>query len=87
VRFTPDQVRLAQATDRLSPHHASLSEALALTHALGQALPQMVIFGVQPAEIGWREGLSPAVEAVLPALADAVLEETKGEYHAQDSGD
>jgi two-component system response regulator MprA len=34
-----------------------------------------VIFGVQPAEIGWREGLSPAVGAALPALADAVLEE------------
>jgi hydrogenase maturation protease len=75
VRFTPDQVRLAQAADSFSFHHTGLSEVLALADALGRVLPEMVIFGVQPAEIGWREGLSPAVEAALPALADAVLEE------------
>lgn len=87
VRFTPDQARLAQAADRFSLHNAGLGEILALANALGRTLPHMVIFGVQPAEIGWREGLSPAVEAALPAMIDAVLEETKGEYHAQDSGD
>ena len=87
VRFTPDQARLAQAADRFSLHNAGLGEILALANALGRALPHMVIFGVQPAEIGWREGLSPAVEVALPAMIDAVLEETKGEYHAQDSGD
>ena len=48
---------------------------LALANALGRTLPHMVIFGVQPAEVGWRQELSPAVESMLPALADAVLEE------------
>jgi hypothetical protein len=47
----------------------------------------MVVFGVQPAEIGWKEGLSLPVETTLSALADAVLEELKGEDYAQDSGD
>ena len=75
VRFTPDEVRLAQAADSFSLHYSGLSEVLALADALGRVLPEMVIFGVQPGEIGWREGLSPAVEAALPALADAVLEE------------
>ena len=87
VRFTPDQVRLAQAADRFSLHHAGLSEVLALADALGRALPEIVIFGAQPAGVGWGEGLSPAVETVLPALIDAVLEETTGEDHAQDFGD
>jgi hydrogenase maturation protease len=87
VRFTPDEVRLAKATDRFSLHRAGLSEALALAGALGRDLPEMVIFGVQPAEIGWREGLSPAVQAALPALADAVIKEIKGENYAQDPGD
>lgn len=87
VRFTPDQARLAQTADRFSLHNAGLGEILALANALGRTLPHMVIFGVQPAEIGWRQGLSPAVEAALPAMIDAVLEETKGEYYAQDSGD
>jgi len=77
VRFTPDQARLAQAAERFSLHHAGLGEVLALANALGRALPHMVIFGVQPAEVGWREGLSPAVETALSALVDAVLEEIK----------
>jgi len=92
VRFTPADFRLLSAPDRFSLHHAGLSEVLALADALGRALPGMVIFGVQPAEVGWREGLSPAVETVLTALADSVLEEIggicpKGEDDAQDSGD
>ena len=92
VRFTPDQVRLAQPTDHFSFHCAGLSEVLALADALGRVLPEMVIFGVQLADVGWREGLSPAVEATLPALVDAVLIEItsvclKGECYAQDSGD
>nr|HID13996.1 hydrogenase maturation protease [Anaerolineae bacterium] len=96
VRFTPSDVRLASVSDRFSLHHAGLSEVLVLADALGRALPEMVIFGVQPAEVGWGEGLSPAVEAALPALADAVLssavcsrrrEEITGEDDAQDSGD
>jgi hydrogenase maturation protease len=101
VRFTPEQVRLAQTADQLSLHNAGLGETLALADALGRTLPHMVIFGVQPAEVGWRQGLSPAVETTLPALADAVLEELaeirkthkaignkeRGDDHAQDSGD
>ena len=75
VRFTPDEACLAQTADSFSFHHAGLSEVLALAQAMGRDLPEMVIFGVQPAEVGWREGLSPAVEAALPALAEAVLEE------------
>lgn len=90
VRFTPDQAELARTADHFSLHHAGLSEVLALASALGWTLPGLVIFGVQPAEIGWREGLSLAVETALSALTDAVMreiEEKKGEDHAKDSGD
>lgn len=75
VRFTPDQVLLSEATERFSFHHAGLAEVFSLTRALGRPLPPVVIFGVQPEDVGWRQGLSPAVEAGLPALIDAVLEE------------
>ncbi|RLC87110.1 MAG: Ni,Fe-hydrogenase maturation factor [Chloroflexi bacterium] len=91
VRFTPDQARLVAAGDRFSLHHAGLSEVLTLADALGRALPEMVIFGVQPAGIGWKEGLSPAVETALSVLTDAVLreitEDEREKDHAQDSGD
>ena len=75
IRFTLDEAWLAQSADSFSPHNAGLSEVLALAEALNLALPEIVVFGVQPAEIGWREGLSPAVEAVLPSLTRAVIEE------------
>ena len=90
ARFTPEQVRLARTASSFSLHHAGLSEILALADVLDHPLPEIVIFGVQPAEIGWRDGLSPAVEAALPDLVEAVIEaieEIKGENYAQDSGD
>lgn len=74
ICFTPEEVHLAQSTDTLSLHHAGLADALALAEALGLPLPQITIVGVQPTQIGWGEGLSPAVEEVLPALIEAVLE-------------
>jgi hydrogenase maturation protease len=76
VRFTPKDARLIESADGFSLHNAGLAEALALAKAVGQPLPEMVIFGVQPERVGWGEGLSPAVEATLPALVDAVLDET-----------
>ena len=75
LRLMPDDVLLISKPDSFSFHHAGLSEALALADALGRPLPEMVIFGIQPQKIGWGEGLSPAVEAALPALTDAVLNE------------
>ena len=75
VRFTPDEARLTQKDDHFSLHNAGLSEVLALANALGRTLPDFVIFGIQPAEFGWREGLSPAVEAAIPALTNAVIAE------------
>ncbi|MGD1995647.1 MAG: hydrogenase maturation protease [Anaerolineae bacterium] len=79
VRFTPDQVRLAEAVDSFSLHDAGLAEALGLARAAGRSLPSMVIFGVQPERIDWAVGLSPTLEAALPALVEAVLGEV-GEY-------
>lgn len=87
VRFTPADARLVPASDHFSLHHAGLGEVLALARALGRSLPELVVFGVQPAGVGWRQGLSAAVESVLPALADAVLAELRGEDYAQDPGD
>ena len=75
VRFTPDEARLTQAGDHVSLHNAGLSEALALANALGRTLPELVIFGVQPAEVDWKAELSSPVEAAIPALTEAVMAE------------
>jgi len=75
VRFTPQQARLSESPRDFSFHHAGLADVLALAGALDRPLPSIVIFGVQPRDVGWGEGLSPDIEAKLPALIDAVLEE------------
>jgi len=75
VRFTPEEARLVESADGFSLHNAGLAEVLALAKAAGQPLPELVIFGVQPEKIGWGEGLSPAVEAALPDIVNAVLNE------------
>ncbi len=79
VRFTPEEVRLARETKPLSLHNAGLSEVLALAEALGRKLPPITVFGVQPASLDWREGLSAEVEAALPALVKALQEELSQE--------
>jgi hydrogenase maturation protease len=75
ARFTPDEARFVGSQDATSLHNAGLAEVLALADAVGQPLPELVIFGVQPEKVGWGEGVSEAVEAALPALVDAVFDE------------
>ncbi len=77
ARFTPEEVRLARAADPFSFHDAGLSEVLALAEALGHELPPIVVFGVQPGALDWREGLSEAVQRALPALVEAVMAEVE----------
>ena len=86
VRFTPDEARLLTADDRFSMHNAGLAEALALARALQMPLPSIVVFGVQPQQLDWQEGLSPAVTATLPELVEAVLREV-GEDNVQNFAD
>lgn len=83
VRFSPDQVRLAETADRFSFHHAGLPEVMSLARALQRQLPPITVFGVQPGQVGWREGLTPEVEEALPMLIDAILQEV-GEGNVQD---
>ncbi len=58
----------------LSLHGGGLGEVLALARELGE-LPPLVLFGVEPASVELRIGLSPAVAAALEDLLAAVCEE------------
>ena len=94
ARFTVADITFRDA--HFSSHSAGLGEVLMLAGALGRRIPEIVVFGVQPAELGWKEGLSQAVEAAIPALSDAVLKELetatlcgreRRQIYAQDSAD
>ena len=77
ARFTPEKV-VSGARDvslRGTLHYAGLAEALKLGEALGILPPEIVIYGIQPLEVGWQPGLSAPVRAAVPAVCAAILDE------------
>ncbi|MFN2292165.1 MAG: hydrogenase maturation protease [Anaerolineae bacterium] len=75
VRFGLDEVSLLGEDHYVSVHAAGLRDALLLAQVLGALPDEIVIFGVQPASLDWRDTLSPAVEECLPHLIAAVQAE------------
>jgi len=81
-RFQPEAVVLTGSAERFSLHRSGVADALALARALGLALPKIIFFGVQPAQVGWGQTLSPAVEATVTQVVEAVLREA-GANHGE----
>lgn len=75
VRFTPAEARLLGDDQHLSIHAAGLRDALLLAQALKVLPDDVVIFGVQPANLEWDNRLSSEVEEALPGLLAAVQAE------------
>lgn len=59
-----------------SSHSAGLAEAIELAKVLDALPEELVVFGVEPGELSMGEGLTPEVEAALPALITLIIEET-----------
>jgi hydrogenase maturation protease len=64
-------------------HGAGLAEALALGEVLGILPENIVIYGVQPGDVGWSPGLSGPVQDAIPAICQDILDglfqnDTKG---------
>ena len=75
-RFVPGDDAYLQPADmalRGTLHYAGLAEALALGDALGVLPDEIVVYGIQPTEIGWSPGLSTAVQDAIPAVCQAIL--------------
>jgi hydrogenase maturation protease len=64
---------------RTSTHHLGLAEAVELARALGRLPPKMVVYGIEGAEFGAGDGLSPEVSAAAVRVAEAVREEVAAE--------
>jgi hydrogenase maturation protease len=75
VRFTPEEVRSEQGGPKFSVHDIGLLEVLELAKILGEAPPEVVIFGIQPKEISWGTELSAEVQASVPKVTDLILKE------------
>lgn len=83
ARFTPQEARLLGDDPGLSVHEAGLRDALLLGKVLNLLPDEIIIYGVQPASLDWDNGLSPQVEAALPALVGSILDELRA--HSTDS--
>lgn len=74
-------VRLAGAdlapgrSEHFSLHTICLADAMSLWQLQIPVLPEIVVIGMEPARFELNLALSPAVEAALPLLCRAVLEE------------
>jgi hydrogenase maturation protease len=74
-RFTPDEVTSEARALPLSLHQTEVLKVLELATYLGQPLPPVVIYGIQPESMDWSTELSSALRASLAKLVDAVLKE------------
>lgn len=58
-----------------SVHLLGFSDLIGALRLTGSAPREIVVLGIQPQVIGWSTELTPSVEAALPELIDAVLEQ------------
>jgi hydrogenase maturation protease len=80
LRFTPEEVKLVDDKFNFSFHQLGLSQVLQLAAALGVSC-EVVIFGIQPEDLGWGIELSPELKRVLPEILKAVLREIDNTGH------
>ena len=66
-----------------SVHQLGVADLMVALRVLASRTPEVVLVGVQPASTEWGSELSPAVEAVLPALVDAAVTELACRPHTE----
>lgn len=77
VRFTPDLTQPAnwEMSESGTVHQLSLAGILMLANTAIASLPEIVIFGVQPARVDHVEGLSPIVQQAVHDVCAAIWQE------------
>lgn len=74
-RFTQKDIS-TKVKYKTSLHEMGLQEVFAIANATGKGCPETVIIGIQPKDISsYGMELTPAVEAKLPDVLNAVLSE------------
>ena len=75
-RFTPADMN-AQKEIVTSLHQIDLLDALSQVELLGHAPHDVVLYGIEPKELGLGLELTPEVKAALPRVIELVLSELK----------
>lgn len=74
-RLTPANIRSYLKGEHYSLHQTGIPDLLRIAEAIGQPVPEVVIFALQPADISIGTELSPIIEEKIPELIQCVLKE------------
>lgn len=72
-RFCPEEMRVELENDALSLHQPDLACGLALAEALELLPENLVLYGVEPADVDPGAALSPQVRHSLPDVVASIL--------------
>ena len=73
-RFTSEEIKAVTDKVRLSLHEVGLPQVLRLSSRLG-VCPEVVVFGIQPKDLGRGIGLSQELRKAVPNIVESVLRE------------
>lgn len=76
-RFTPEEVRSTKVLAHQSLHEADLMRIIAMARQLGQAPDEIVIFGIQPERVEFRQGLSRTLAEKIDKYVSMILHELR----------
>ncbi len=74
-RLDPRDRRIPSDFFHYSTHAFSVAEAVEMARVLGELPPRLLIFGIEGADFGAGPGLTAAVEAAVPEVAQAICNE------------
>lgn len=75
VRLTGREIECDPALRSVSLHSTGVADALALARTLQIELPEIVCLGIEPLVVDWQQSLSAPVQAAVPQVVRAVLNE------------
>ena len=78
-RFDADEEALPARAFRSSTHAIGIAETIELARALGRLPRRVRVYGIEAGGFASGASLTPAVEAAVAVLADAVLADLEGE--------
>lgn len=74
-KFNPDEIKQVQDSLKMSLHDFNLVDVLNLAKALGQKIPEIIIYGVEPESLEWGMELTPEVSKALDRVTGDIVKD------------